>query len=41
MGHKLKVGGVQGDAHSIVVDPDGTIHGVNDRRRKTSTAAGD
>jgi gamma-glutamyltranspeptidase/glutathione hydrolase len=41
MGHKLRVGGIQGDAHSIVVDPDGTIHGVNDRRRKTSRAAGD
>lgn len=41
MGHKLKVGGIQGDAHSIVVDPDGTIHGIADRRRKTSRAEGD
>ena len=41
MGHKLRIGGIQGDAHSIVVDPDGSIHGVNDRRRRTSTAAGD
>ena len=41
MGHKLRVGGIQGDAHTIVVDPDGTIHGVADRRRKTSRAAGD
>ncbi len=41
MGHKLRVGGLQGDAHTIVVDPDGTIHGVPDQRRKTSRAAGD
>ena len=41
MGHKLRVGGIQGDAHTIVVDPDGTIHGVPDRRRKTSRAEGD
>ncbi len=41
MGHKLKVGGIQGDAHTIVVDPDGTIHGVADRRRRTSRAEGD
>ncbi len=41
MGYKLRVGGIQGDAHSIVVDPDGTIHGVADRRRKTSRAVGD
>jgi gamma-glutamyltranspeptidase/glutathione hydrolase len=41
MGHKLKVGGSQGDAHSIVVDADGTIHGVPDLRRRTSRAAGD
>jgi gamma-glutamyltranspeptidase / glutathione hydrolase len=41
LGHKLKVGGIQGDAHSIVVDPDGTIHGVPDLRRRTSRAAGD
>ena len=41
MGHKLRVGGTQGDAHTIVVDPDGTIHGAADRRRRTSRAAGD
>jgi gamma-glutamyltranspeptidase/glutathione hydrolase len=41
MGHKLKLGGIQGDAHSIVIDPDGTIHGAPDLRRKTSRAAGD
>jgi gamma-glutamyltranspeptidase/glutathione hydrolase len=42
IGHTVHLGGIQGDAHSIVVDlPDGTIHGVADRRRQTSRAAGD
>ena len=41
MGHKLRTGGIQGDAHTIVVDAAGTIHGVPDLRRKTSQAAGD
>ncbi len=42
MGHTLRVGGVQGDAHSIVIDPrDGTIHGVPDQRRETARASGD
>ena len=41
MGHAVRAGGIQGDAHTIVVDPDGTIHGVPDRRRKTSRASGD
>jgi gamma-glutamyltranspeptidase / glutathione hydrolase len=42
LGHTLQIGGIQGDAHSIVVDPaSGTIHGVADHRRKTSCAAGD
>jgi gamma-glutamyltranspeptidase/glutathione hydrolase len=41
MGHTLKVGGIQGDAHTIVVDESGTIHGVADPRRKTSRAVGD
>jgi gamma-glutamyltranspeptidase/glutathione hydrolase len=41
MGHRLRMGGTQGDAHTIAVDPDGTIHGVADPRRKTSRAAGD
>jgi len=40
-GHKLKMVGSQGDAHSIAIDPDGTIHGAPDLRRKTSRAAGD
>ena len=41
MGYKLRTGGIQGDAHSIIIDEDGTIHGVPDSRRKTSRAAGD
>jgi gamma-glutamyltranspeptidase / glutathione hydrolase len=41
LGHKLRVGGIQGDAHTIAVDSEGTIHGAPDRRRKTSRAAGD
>jgi gamma-glutamyltranspeptidase/glutathione hydrolase len=42
LGYKLQIGGIQGDAHSIVVDVKaGLIHGVNDRRRNTSRAAGD
>ena len=41
MGHAVKVGGSQGDAHTIVVDEAGTIHGVADPRRKTSSSAGD
>jgi gamma-glutamyltranspeptidase/glutathione hydrolase len=41
-GHKLRVGGIQGDAHTIVVDPaTGAIHGVADPRRRTSRASGD
>ncbi len=41
-GHKLRVGGIQGDAHTIVVDPaTGLIHGVPDPRRRTSRASGD
>ena len=40
-GHAVRAGGIQGDAHSIVVDADGAIHGVPDRRRRTSRAAGD
>ena len=41
-GHKLRVGGIQGDAHTIVVDPaSGIIHGVPDPRRRTSRASGD
>ena len=41
MGHKLKVGGIQGDAHTIIVDDAGVIHGVADPRRRTSRAEGD
>ena len=41
MGHRFKTGGVQGDAHTIVIDEAGTIHGAPDPRRKTSVAAGD
>ncbi|MDR3637737.1 MAG: gamma-glutamyltransferase family protein [Isosphaeraceae bacterium] len=42
MGHRVRRGGVQGDAHSIVVDAaSGTIHGVADRRRATAKASGD
>ncbi len=41
LGHRIKVGGTQGDAHTIVVDEAGVIHGVPDPRRKTSRAAGD
>ena len=41
-GHRLRVGGIQGDAHTIVVDGEsGVIHAVADPRRKTSRAAGD
>ncbi len=42
MGHVLRRVAVQGDAHTIVVDPKtGRRHGVPDRRRKTSRASGD
>ncbi len=41
-GHAVRRGGVQGDAHTIVVEPEtGRIHGVADPRRKTSKASGD
>ena len=41
MGHKLGTIGHQGNANTIVVDPDGKLHGVADHRRPTSKAAGD
>ena len=41
MGHNLRTGGIQGDAHTIIIDGQGTIHGIPDPRRKTSRAAGD
>jgi gamma-glutamyltranspeptidase / glutathione hydrolase len=40
-GHRLAFAEIQGDAQTIVVDPDGAIHGVADRRRKTERASGD
>lgn len=40
-GHSVHFTDIQGDAHTIVVDPDGTIHGVADRRRGTEKASGD
>jgi gamma-glutamyltranspeptidase/glutathione hydrolase len=41
-GHSLRHVSVQGDAHTIVVDPaTGARHGVADRRRETSRASGD
>jgi gamma-glutamyltranspeptidase/glutathione hydrolase len=39
MGHELRVQGTQGDAHSIWVAPNGTPHGVNDRRSADSKAS--
>ena len=41
LGHKLGTIGHQGNANTIVVDPDGKILGVADHRRQTSTASGD
>jgi gamma-glutamyltranspeptidase/glutathione hydrolase len=41
MGHTLGSARSQGDAHTIVVDEQGRIHGVADMRRQTSLAAGD
>jgi gamma-glutamyltranspeptidase/glutathione hydrolase len=41
MGHKLGTAEHQGDANTIVVDPDGHLHGIADRRRSTSSASGD
>jgi gamma-glutamyltranspeptidase/glutathione hydrolase len=40
-GHRLRFTDLQGDAHTIAVDPGGTIHGVADRRRQTEKASGD
>jgi gamma-glutamyltranspeptidase/glutathione hydrolase len=40
-GHKLGTSGHQGNANTIVVDPDGRRHGIADRRRSTTKAAGD
>ena len=42
MGHRTRIVPLQGDAHTIVVDPEGgLIQGVEDRRRQTSKASGD
>ena len=39
MGHNVKAGGVQGDAQSIWIGPDGTAYGVNDKRSADSKAS--
>ncbi len=42
MGHSVRFTALQGDAHTIVIDPsDGRIHGIADRRRLTEKASGD
>ncbi len=42
MGHKIRTGGRQGNANSIVVDPStGLRHGAADPRRATTRASGD
>jgi len=38
-GHDVRVGGRQGDAHSIWVAPDGMAYGVNDKRTPDSKAS--
>lgn len=41
-GHAVRTGGIQGDAHTIAVDPQtGRRRGIPDRRRVTSRASGD
>jgi gamma-glutamyltranspeptidase/glutathione hydrolase len=41
-GHAVRIGGIQGDAHSIMVDlTTGARHGIADRRREIATASGD
>jgi gamma-glutamyltranspeptidase/glutathione hydrolase len=39
MGHEASIEGRQGDAHSIWIAPDGTPHGVNDKRTPNSKAS--
>ena len=39
MGHEVRPGGRQGDAHTIWVAPDGKPHGVNDTRSADSKAS--
>ena len=41
MGHRLGTAPHQGNANTIVVDPDGRLHGIADRRRSTTKASGD
>lgn len=42
LGHRLGRLGTQGDAHTLVVEPEtGRIHGVADPRRRTAKASGD
>jgi gamma-glutamyltranspeptidase/glutathione hydrolase len=41
MGHRLGTSAHQGNANTIVVDPQGQLHGIADRRRSTSKASGD
>jgi len=40
-GHRLGTTAHQGNANTIVVDPDGRLHGIPDRRGSTTTASGD
>lgn len=41
MEHHFRAGGIQGDAHTIVVDPSpGLRYGIPDRRRETAKASG-
>ena len=39
MGHDVRAGGRQGDAHSIWVAPDGTVYGVNEKRTPDGKAS--
>jgi gamma-glutamyltranspeptidase/glutathione hydrolase len=39
LGHKVEIGGRQGDAHSIWVAPDGTIYGVRENRTRDGKAS--
>ena len=41
MGHKVESIEHQGTANTIVVDPDGRVHGIADPRRSTTKASGD
>ena len=41
LGHKVSMIEHQGNANTIVVDPDGSLHGIADPRRATTKASGD